>query len=165
MAPRFQPKGEESLVEKWILQKLNVAADATNAALLRRDFQGATMAVYNFWLYELCDVYIVRLLTLSSPPLYLTLAFGDRRRRSSSSRIQVPPRLLVCRRRTRFTLFWITVCGYYTPSCLSSPRSCGNDYRVVLQTRPRVSCSPSTPNRSVAYTSLKQVHDYSRGSV
>lgn len=46
-------------MEKWILDKLNVAADEVNKQLTERNFLMATNAVYNFWLYELCDVYIV----------------------------------------------------------------------------------------------------------
>ncbi|CAO1628273.1 unnamed protein product [Sympodiomycopsis kandeliae] len=53
-----QPTGEESLVEKWILHRLNVAAQEVNAGLEQRNFMNATSAAYNFWLYELCDVYI-----------------------------------------------------------------------------------------------------------
>lgn len=55
-----QPTGKESLVEKWILHKLNIAATEINASLTERNFMAATTAAYNFWLYELCDVYIVR---------------------------------------------------------------------------------------------------------
>jgi valyl-tRNA synthetase len=55
-----QPTGNESLVEKWILHKLNIATAETNKQLSERNFMAATNAVYNFWLYELCDVYIVR---------------------------------------------------------------------------------------------------------
>ncbi len=53
-----EPSGSESLVEKWILHKLNVAAKTVNDNLKERNFMAATSAVYNFWLYELCDVYI-----------------------------------------------------------------------------------------------------------
>ncbi|KAK6464077.1 tRNA synthetases class I-domain-containing protein [Scheffersomyces coipomensis] len=49
--------GKESLVEKWILHRLNEAAKNTNSALERRDFGESTNHIYNFW-YELCDVYI-----------------------------------------------------------------------------------------------------------
>lgn len=52
------PTGKESLVEKWILHKLAEASKATNEALDSRDFLTSTTAIYNFWLYELCDVYI-----------------------------------------------------------------------------------------------------------
>jgi len=54
-----QPLGSESLVERWIYHKLDVAATDVNKALYERNFWAATNAVYNFWLYELCDVYIV----------------------------------------------------------------------------------------------------------
>lgn len=64
--PTAEPTGKESLVEKWILSKLNVAAEETNKQMAERNFMAATTAVYNFWLYELCDVYIVRILSLHS---------------------------------------------------------------------------------------------------
>ncbi|KAJ8097283.1 tRNA synthetases class I-domain-containing protein [Lipomyces tetrasporus] len=50
--------GDESLVEKWILYRFSEAARLTNEALEKRDFFTATSTIYNFWLYELCDVYI-----------------------------------------------------------------------------------------------------------
>ncbi|KAK9353638.1 tRNA synthetases class I-domain-containing protein [Lipomyces doorenjongii] len=50
--------GKESLVEKWILYRLSEAARLTNESLEKRDFFTATSTIYNFWLYELCDVYI-----------------------------------------------------------------------------------------------------------
>lgn len=55
-----QPTGDESLVEKWILHKLNLATDKVNQALEDRNFMQATSEAYSFWLYEICDVYIVR---------------------------------------------------------------------------------------------------------
>lgn len=36
-----------------------MAASEVNRYLAERNFMAATNAVYNFWLYELCDVYIV----------------------------------------------------------------------------------------------------------
>lgn len=64
------PTGKESLVEKWILHRLNVAAAESNAALEGRNFMNATTAAYNFWLYELCDVYIeaIKPITDASAP-------------------------------------------------------------------------------------------------
>ncbi|EKM74711.1 hypothetical protein AGABI1DRAFT_65441 [Agaricus bisporus var. burnettii JB137-S8] len=56
--PNNKPTGKESLVEKWILHKLNVAATEINQHLTDRNFMAATTSAYNFWLYELCDVYI-----------------------------------------------------------------------------------------------------------
>lgn len=50
--------GKESLVEKWILHKLTTTNAKVNASLEARDFYEATQAIYNFWLYDLCDVYI-----------------------------------------------------------------------------------------------------------
>ena len=55
----MQPTGSESLVEKWILHKLNIAAKEVNQYLVERNFMFATTSAHNFWLYELCDVYIV----------------------------------------------------------------------------------------------------------
>ncbi|KAG6885779.1 hypothetical protein C0993_009884 [Termitomyces sp. T159_Od127] len=56
--PTSKPTGKESLVEKWILHKLNIAAAEINTQLAERNFMNATTSAYNFWLYELCDVYI-----------------------------------------------------------------------------------------------------------
>ncbi|KAF8638127.1 hypothetical protein AX17_002426 [Amanita inopinata Kibby_2008] len=56
--PTAKPTGNESLVEKWILHKLNLAATEINQYLGERNFMLATTSAYNFWLYELCDVYI-----------------------------------------------------------------------------------------------------------
>jgi len=61
LTPKFlQPTGRESLVERWVLHNLNIAAAEINTNLTDRNFMLATTAAYNFWLYELCDVYIVR---------------------------------------------------------------------------------------------------------
>ena len=49
-------------MERWIFHKLNVASAQVNIHLEQRNFMAATTAIYNFWLYELCDVYIVCLL-------------------------------------------------------------------------------------------------------
>ncbi|CAK7894206.1 hypothetical protein CAAN1_09S03510 [[Candida] anglica] len=48
---------ETSLVEKWILHKMNETAKSMNKSLDQRDFAESTTAIYNFW-YDLCDVYI-----------------------------------------------------------------------------------------------------------
>ncbi|TFK71398.1 hypothetical protein BDN72DRAFT_958079 [Pluteus cervinus] len=65
--PTAQPTGNESLVEKWILHKLNIAAADVNTQLAERNFMMATTSVYNFWLYELCDVYIEAMKPMSDP--------------------------------------------------------------------------------------------------
>ncbi|KAH7106968.1 tRNA synthetases class I-domain-containing protein [Auriculariales sp. MPI-PUGE-AT-0066] len=56
--PSSLPTRQETLVEKWILHKLNFAVQEINSQLSARNFMAATSAAYNFWLYELCDVYI-----------------------------------------------------------------------------------------------------------
>ena len=50
--------GEESLASLWILHKLNKAIKEVNFNLEQMNFMQATNAVYQFWLYELCDVYL-----------------------------------------------------------------------------------------------------------
>ncbi|AQZ09856.1 VAS1 (YGR094W) [Zygosaccharomyces parabailii] len=49
--------GDESLVEKWILHKLSIAAKDINEALDKREFLPATSQIYELW-YSICDVYI-----------------------------------------------------------------------------------------------------------
>ncbi|CAD6904618.1 unnamed protein product [Tilletia controversa] len=61
------PTGKESLVERWILHRLNVAAAESNASLQGRNFMAATTTAYNFWLYELCDVYIEAIKPVTDP--------------------------------------------------------------------------------------------------
>ncbi|WPH02442.1 Hypothetical protein R9X50_00530600 [Acrodontium crateriforme] len=50
--------GKESLPERWILHKFTHAAKKANETLANREFSQSTQAIYNYWLYELCDVYI-----------------------------------------------------------------------------------------------------------
>lgn len=47
-----------SLVERWIFHRLNEAVRRIDTSLQERAFMAATSAVYHYWLYELCDVYI-----------------------------------------------------------------------------------------------------------
>ncbi|OLY84895.1 Valine-tRNA ligase, mitochondrial [Smittium mucronatum] len=64
LGPEFSPSskqeltGNESAADKWILNKLNFAVTELNRYLTEMNFMAATSAVYSFWLYELCDVYI-----------------------------------------------------------------------------------------------------------
>ena len=62
----LRPTGNASLVEQWILHKMNVAAKEINDHLSKRNFMMATTSAYNFWLYEFCDVYIVGSIVASS---------------------------------------------------------------------------------------------------
>lgn len=50
--------GKETLVEKWILHKLSNAAKIAVEGLDNRNFLDSTSSIYNFWLYEFCDIYI-----------------------------------------------------------------------------------------------------------
>lgn len=58
--PSSQLCGEESVSDRWILSRLSAAVSLCNAAFKAYDFPSITTAIYNFWLYELCDVYLVR---------------------------------------------------------------------------------------------------------
>lgn len=51
--------GNESNMELWILSRLAYAIDQCNSGFEGYDFAVATTAIYNFWLYDLCDVYLV----------------------------------------------------------------------------------------------------------
>ncbi|TKA55374.1 hypothetical protein B0A53_02298 [Rhodotorula sp. CCFEE 5036] len=62
-----KPTGKESLVEKWILHKLNLATEKVNTALHERNFMAATSEAYSFWLYEICDVYIEAIKLITDP--------------------------------------------------------------------------------------------------
>ncbi|CAL8289790.1 unnamed protein product [Merluccius merluccius] len=50
--------GEESAVDRWILSRLAAAVALCSAGFQAYDFPGITTAIYSFWLYELCDVYL-----------------------------------------------------------------------------------------------------------
>ena len=55
LAPQPAPL---SRMDKWILSRLNFAAASCNEGMTAYNFPQATTALYNFWLYELCDVYL-----------------------------------------------------------------------------------------------------------
>uniref|UniRef100_A0A3Q1FP25 Valine--tRNA ligase n=1 Tax=Acanthochromis polyacanthus TaxID=80966 RepID=A0A3Q1FP25_9TELE len=55
---KAQLSGEESVSDRWILSRLSAAVGLCDAGFKAYDFPGITTAVYNFWLYELCDVYL-----------------------------------------------------------------------------------------------------------
>ncbi|XP_019948459.2 valine--tRNA ligase [Paralichthys olivaceus] len=50
--------GEESVSDRWILSRLSAAVGLCDASFKAYDFPGITTTIYNFWLYELCDVYL-----------------------------------------------------------------------------------------------------------
>lgn len=51
--------GDESNMDLWILSRLANAIDTCNKGFATYDFAAATNACYNFWLYDLCDIYLV----------------------------------------------------------------------------------------------------------
>ena len=59
-SPAFTPEflGSCGLPELWILQKLSVAAEAANRNYASFNLMNVTGAVHQFWLYEVCDVFI-----------------------------------------------------------------------------------------------------------
>ena len=48
-------------MDKWILSRLAEAVELSNKGLENYDFPTVTTAIYNFWLYDLCDIYLVSL--------------------------------------------------------------------------------------------------------
>ena len=45
-------------MDRWILSRLSSAVDDCNQGFREYNFPLVTTAIYNFWYYELCDVYI-----------------------------------------------------------------------------------------------------------
>lgn len=56
-------------MEKWILSRLHQAVTEADKGWREFDLSRSTTAIYNFWLYELCDVYLVH--------IFLHLAASD----------------------------------------------------------------------------------------
>ncbi|CAD7944238.1 unnamed protein product [Amoebophrya sp. A25] len=54
------------LEDRWILSRLNYAATTMNKSFAEYQFSEAVSCIYNFWLHDLCDVY----LELLKPRLY-----------------------------------------------------------------------------------------------
>ncbi|XP_049587384.1 valine--tRNA ligase isoform X2 [Syngnathus scovelli] len=55
---KAQLHGEEIIPDRWILSRLSAAVALCDASFKVYDFPAVTTAIYNFWLYELCDVYL-----------------------------------------------------------------------------------------------------------
>uniref|UniRef100_A0AAQ5ZXB7 Valine--tRNA ligase n=1 Tax=Amphiprion ocellaris TaxID=80972 RepID=A0AAQ5ZXB7_AMPOC len=58
LGDNFVPLEKESVSDRWILSRLSAAVGLCDAGFKAYDFPGITTAIYNFWLYELCDVYL-----------------------------------------------------------------------------------------------------------
>ncbi|NXD32236.1 SYVC ligase, partial [Spelaeornis formosus] len=59
-SPDTQGGSPGSLAERWVRSRLSRAVRGCGAALEAYDFPGATTAVHSFWVYDLCDVYLVQ---------------------------------------------------------------------------------------------------------
>jgi len=66
--PSHESTGKEGIMEKWILSRLHNAAQTADEGWKTYDLSKTTSAIYSFWLYELCDVYLV-CLSLTCPSL------------------------------------------------------------------------------------------------
>lgn len=51
-------KDDLTLVNQWILHKLNQAVKNVNSQFDNYDFGNATITFHNFFMYDFCDVYI-----------------------------------------------------------------------------------------------------------
>ena len=47
-----------SLVDQWILHRLNVCTEEQNKHYKDYNFGPATISFHNYWQYELCDIYL-----------------------------------------------------------------------------------------------------------
>uniref|UniRef100_A0A6Q2X8Z8 Valine--tRNA ligase n=1 Tax=Esox lucius TaxID=8010 RepID=A0A6Q2X8Z8_ESOLU len=56
--PSEKLSGQEGVSDRWVLSRLCAAVGLCNAGFQAYDFPAITTAIYNFWLYELCDVYL-----------------------------------------------------------------------------------------------------------
>jgi len=52
-------------MDKWILHRLNVVIEAANKGV--KNFGIAISAIYDFWLYETCDVYLECIKPIMNP--------------------------------------------------------------------------------------------------
>ena len=52
------PRDQLASQDRWILSKLQKATAEANKGMLAYDFGSATTAIYSFFLYDLCDVYL-----------------------------------------------------------------------------------------------------------
>ena len=46
-------------MDRWILSRLARAVEDVNSGFAEYNFPQATTAIHSFWIYDLCDVYLV----------------------------------------------------------------------------------------------------------
>src|SRR5271163_562271 len=71
------PHPKAAKIDQWILSRLAGFVENVNAGFRQLNFAKATTACYNFWMYDLCDNYLVLFCELHSHTP--TSLFGDRR--------------------------------------------------------------------------------------
>uniref|UniRef100_A0A914CX14 Valine--tRNA ligase n=1 Tax=Acrobeloides nanus TaxID=290746 RepID=A0A914CX14_9BILA len=54
----FKLSGNESTLDKWILSRLSYCVQQSEDGFAQYTFPQTTTAIFNFWLYEFCDVYL-----------------------------------------------------------------------------------------------------------
>ncbi|KAK6034060.1 Anticodon-binding domain protein [Cooperia oncophora] len=57
-AEPFKPSGKESIMDLWILSRAAYAVNRCNAGMEAYNFTQVTTTLYDFWLYDLCDIYL-----------------------------------------------------------------------------------------------------------
>lgn len=57
-APVAVLTGNELGIDRWILSRLAYCVETCTEGFQNYEFPTITTAIYNFWLYELCDVYL-----------------------------------------------------------------------------------------------------------
>nr|CDP94338.1 BMA-VARS-2, isoform b [Brugia malayi] len=57
-AEKFVLPEESSTLDRWILSRLSYAVESSNSGMSSYQFNRVTTTLYNFWLYEFCDIYI-----------------------------------------------------------------------------------------------------------
>ena len=115
-------KASPSLSDSWIMNRLHQAVVKADAAFTGYEFANATSAIYNFWLYDLCDVYLVRRATHARAILSLHLSFlsprGSTYRTCSKSTVALP-------RSSPFSPSPVAVCSRGIRPARASTRSVG----------------------------------------
>jgi len=113
----------------WILSRLALAVETCNTSFENYELNIATTACYNFWLYDLCDVYLV---------IKITYYYFDRNIMSINSRNHLNPYLhpIMKRKSKLFKTFyfavWIRVYGYYHHLCLSLLKNFTKDCHILI---------------------------------
>ncbi|VDK72530.1 unnamed protein product [Litomosoides sigmodontis] len=58
LAEKFNLSEESSPLDRWIMSRLSYAVESSNNGMSSYQFSRVTTALYNFWQYDFCDIYI-----------------------------------------------------------------------------------------------------------